>query len=129
MTDEIKRRGKWQGEPPLVGEVPTTDLPEQKTVGFFPKLWMKINGKKSYIGLGVMALGKLIQGIGLLGLPFLVPLGEAAFYTGSAIFGGGVLHKVFKVSKETKQATSGKPWWERLILLLIEILKQFKERR
>ncbi len=127
--NEIKRHGKWQGEPPFVEEVETTDLPKQEGVGFFAKLWMKLNYKKAYIGLGLMASGKLLQGIGLLGLPFLVPIGEGVFYTGSAVLGGGVLHKVFKAEKEVKGKTDGNPWWERLLFLLIETLKQFKKAR
>jgi len=90
-------------------------------------LWEWLDYKKSLIGIGLIILGKVSQGILALTIPPAAVIGEAVFYAGCGMTGIGIGHKLIKGKKEAgSQGT--KPWWEYLILILIEIAKQFAKK-
>jgi len=87
----------------------------------FPqRAWMWLDFKKVYIGGAVTAIGSIVQ-------KFEPALGTLLTVLGGALAGVGIGHKAIK-GYETVKGESGK-WWEIVLKILLEILKQFKKVR
>ena len=94
------------------------------------KFVVKLNNNKSIIGGGLVAIGFLSSLI-------LQPLGQGIKWIGYTVLGsgavtaiGGVGHKIFKANNKVKLENGGeKKWWEILLLILSEIIKQLQKRR
>jgi len=92
---------------------------------FFQKAWAWLNYRKFYIGGGVLAVGWICTLIN-------PAIGEALKVAGYTIAGGGILHKGIKATGKflKKKKEKGEvEWWEAVIMVIIEIIKQFKNKK
>ena len=86
------------------------------------RVWRFLDYRKSIIGAILVAGGFITSA-------FVPPIGEGIKWLGYATLGGGLAHKGVKGYKSVKSTGGEKVWWETLIYIIIDIIKQFKKAR